>query len=117
MTEELVDFEAFREDLLDKLESMREFRSNEAADHPDDERFARAAEALRRSFHDVDALPLDDARLRALAGAASGRDDHARMRYVEQEDHLIGRHGMDSATQSTDELLTALMAAAEGGRG
>ena len=114
MAEELVDFEVFREDLLEKLEAIREFRSHEAADRPGEERFGRAAEALRRSFHDVEDLPLDDVRLRTLALVALGRDDQARMHYVEQEDHLIGRHGLEDATQTTDELLAALVAAAKG---
>lgn len=114
MTEELVDFEAFHEEFVQKLESMREFRSKEATDRPDDEAFARAAETLRRSFHEVDALPADDARLRALALLAGSHSDHARMHYIEQEDHFIGRHGLEGATQTTDELLAALLEAAEG---
>lgn len=117
MSEELVDLEAFHEELVQKLESMREFRATEATDRPDDERFARATEALRRSFHEVDALPADDARLRRLTLAAHSHDDHERMHYLEQEDHLIGRHGLEGATQTTDELLAALVLAAEGARG
>jgi hypothetical protein len=113
MTEELVDLEAYREQLVEKLESMREFRSTEAVDRADDELIARAAEALRASVHEVEALPAHDARLHALAIAAQGHDDLRRTRYIEQEDHIIGRHGLgDGGTQSTDELLTALTEAA-----
>jgi hypothetical protein len=72
---------------------------------------------LRTSFHEVDALPADDDRLRALALVAFGHDDHRRMRYVEEEDHLIGRHGMDGGSETTDELLGALAAAAAAGVG
>jgi heat shock protein HtpX len=113
MSEELIDVESFREELLQKLESMREFRTTEA-DRPDDEPYARAAETLRTSVHEIEALPLHDARLHALALAAHGHDDHARMHWLEQEDHLIGQHGLEGATQTTDELLAALVLAAEG---
>ena len=113
MTEEIVDFEAYREQLVEKLESVREFRSTEAVDGDDDDLIARAAEVLRTSVHEVEALPAHDARLRALAIAAQSDDDSRRERYVEQEDHIVGRHGLgDGGTSSTDELLTALTEAA-----
>jgi hypothetical protein len=116
MTDELVDFEAFHEKLVMKVESMREFRAREASDHPGDARLAQAAEVLRRSFHEVDALPADDTRLRVLALAAQERDAHIRIRFTEQQDHLIGRHGLEGCTRTTDELLSALVTAAEGAR-
>ena len=75
MTEEIVDFEAYREQLVEKLESVREFRSTEAVDGDDDDLMARAAEVLRTSVHEVEALPAHDARLRALAIAAQSDDD------------------------------------------
>ena len=113
MTEELVDLEAYREQLVEKLESMREFRVSEAGERADNELIARAAETLRTSVHEVEALPVHDDRLRALAIVAQDRDDLRRARYIEQEDHLIGRHGLDGGgTQSTDELLAALAEAA-----
>ena len=109
MTEELVDLEAYRQDLVERLESMREFRSEEAAARADDESLARTAEALRTAAREVEALPLHDARLRALAVAAQGHDDQSRMRCVELQDHVIGRHGLDDGgTATTDELLAAL---------
>jgi hypothetical protein len=116
MTEELVDIEAYRRQLVERLESMREFRSTEAEDGAGDERMARAAEALRTSVHEIDELPVDDARLHALALAAESGDDHSRSRCVELQDHVIGRHGLDDGgTQTTDELLAALMKAIPGG--
>jgi len=117
MTEELVDIEAYREQLVERLESMREFRSTEAADGDGGERMARAAEVLRASVNEVDALPASDARLHALALAAQSGDDHRRSRYVELQDHVIGRHGLDDGgTQTTDELLAALAQATAGDR-
>ncbi len=111
MTEEPVDIEAYRQQLVERLESMREFRASEA-EGAGDETIARAAEALRTSAHEVEALPLHDARLHALALAAESGDDHSRSRSIELQDHLIGRHGLDDGgTQTTDELLAALMAA------
>ena len=95
MTEELVDLEAYREQLVEKLESMREFRSTESAESNADQ-----------------LIDAHDARLRALAIATQGHDDLRRARYIEQEDHLIGRHGLSDGTRSTDELLAALAAAA-----
>lgn len=116
MTEELVDLEAYREQLVEKLESMREFRSSEAADRAADDRLSRAAATLRVSVHEVEALPAHDIRLQALAIAAQGSDDLSRSRYIEHEDHIIGRHGLsDGGTQSTDELLAALTEAASTG--
>jgi CBS-domain-containing membrane protein len=112
MTEELVDLEAYREQLVEKLESMREFRSTESAESNADQFIDHAAEVLRTSVHEVEALPAHDARLRALAIATQGHDDLRRARYIEQEDHLIGRHGLSDGTRSTDELLAALAAAA-----
>ena len=53
MTEAIVDFEAYREQLVEKLESVREFRSAEAVDGDGDELTARAAEVLRTSVHEV----------------------------------------------------------------
>jgi len=109
MTEELVDLEAYREQLVERLESMREFRSEEAAASNGDERLTRAAEALRTAAHEVEALPVHDARLHALATAAQGHDDHSRTRCIEIQDHVIGRHGLDDGgTATTDELLAAL---------
>jgi hypothetical protein len=115
MTAEPVDIEAYRQQLVEKLESMREFRASEAADGAGDEGIARAAEALRRSVHEVEGLPIDDARLHALALAAESGDDHSRSRCIELQDHVIGRHGLgDGGTQTTAELLAALMAATSG---
>ncbi|HUK75977.1 MAG TPA: hypothetical protein VL117_00080 [Thermoleophilia bacterium] len=115
MTEELVDIEAYRQQLVERLESMREFRSTEAEDSAGDERIAHAAEVLRRSVHEVEALPVDDARLHALAVTAESGDDHSRSRSIELQDHMIGRHGLDDGgTQTTDELLAALMKATSG---
>jgi len=112
MTEELVDLEAYRGQLVERLESMREFRSDEAAAGDGDERLARAAETLRAAAHEVETLPLHDPRLRALAIAAQGHDDHSRSRRVEIQDHVIGRHGLDDGgTTTTDELLAALIEA------
>jgi len=118
MSEEIVDLEAYHEELVEKLESMREFRATEAANDSGDERVAHAAEVLRAAVHEIDALPVHDARLQALALASQSRDDQRRSRYIEQEDHIIGRHGMgEGATHSTDELLAALMSATDAAAG
>ncbi len=114
MTEPLVDVGNYREQLVDKLESLAAWRKREATEHPDDERNAQSAEALRETASEVLALPHDDPRLRRLASVCQAHNDEERISYIEAEDRIVNRHAFgDGATLSTDELLVALTKAAE----
>ncbi len=114
MTDRLVDVGGYREQLLQRLESLAAYRGREAADHPEDERLAQATDVLRSTAHDVMALPDDDPRLLGLATVCQAHDDDEVIAYIDAEDHIVVQHGFgDGATRSTDELLAALAKAAD----
>ena len=114
MTDRLVDVAGYREQLLQRLDSLAAFRAREAEEHPEDERQAQAAKVLRATAHEVMALPDDDARLRGLATVCQAHDDDEVIAYVEAEDQILARHGFGAdATLSTDDLLGALAKAAD----
>ena len=114
MTDRLVDVGGYREQLLQRLESLAAYRGREAADHPEDERLAQATDVLRSTAHDVMALPDDDPRLLGLATVCQAHDDDEVIAYIDAEDHIVAQHGFgDGATRSTDELLAALAQAAD----
>jgi hypothetical protein len=114
MTEPLVDVGNYREQLGDKLESLAAWRKREAAEHPDDERNAQSAEALRAAASDVLALKDDDPRLRGLATVCQAHNDDERISYIEAEDQIVSHYGFGAgAALGIDELLGALAKAAE----
>ena len=103
----------YREQLVHSLEDSAEWRARKAEEYPNDERNGRSAAALDGAARDVAAIPDDDPRLRRLvrlyeAGDAAVGD------FLEEERYIIARHGFTSdATQTTDELLSALVSAAD----
>jgi hypothetical protein len=114
MTDRLVDVGGYREQLVQRLESLAAFRAREAADHPEDERQAQAAKVLRATAHEVLALPDDEPRLHGLATVCQAHDDDEVIAYVEAEDRILAGHGFGAdATMSTDELLATLAKAAD----
>jgi hypothetical protein len=103
----------YREQLVHSLEDAAEWRAGKAADYPKDERNDRSAKSLRAAARDVAALPDHDPRLRRLVRLYEAGDE-AVGDFLEEEHYIITRHGFgDDATQSTDELLTALAGAAD----
>jgi hypothetical protein len=99
------------EQLEMSLESSAAWRATKAKEHPDDERNAQSAAALARAAREVAALPDDDPRLLRLASIYAAH--HDLVIYVEEESSLISRHGFDSPNETTNELLNALVKAAE----
>jgi hypothetical protein len=103
----------YREQLVHSLEDSAEWRARIAEEYPNDERNARSAAALGAVARDVATLPDGDPRLRRLvrlyeAGDAAVGD------FLEEEHYIIARHGFAAdATQTTDELLSALVSAAD----
>jgi hypothetical protein len=103
----------YREQLVHSLEDAAEWRAAKAVEYPKDERNDRSAEALRVAARDVAALPDHDPRLRRLVRLYEA-GDKAVGDFLEEEHYVITRHGFgDDATQTTDELLTALAGAAD----
>ena len=103
----------YREQLVHSLEDAAEWRGAKAAEYPKDERNDRSADALRAAARDVAALSDHDPRLRRLVRLYEAGDE-AVGDFLEEEHYIITRHGFgDDATQTTDELLTALAGAAD----
>jgi hypothetical protein len=103
----------YREQLVHSLEDAAEWRGAKAAEYPKDERNDCSAEALRAAARDVAALPDHDPRLRRLVRLYEAGDE-AVGDFLEEENYIITRHGFgDDATQTTDDLLTALAGAAD----
>jgi hypothetical protein len=100
-----------REQLTSSLESSAAWRAAKANEFPDDERNAESAAALTVAAQEVAALPDDDPRLLRLASIYAAH--HDLVICVEEESCVIGRHGFDSPEATTDELLNALVKAAE----
>lgn len=113
MTDQLVDVGGYREQLAQRCESLSAWRAKEAAAHPDNEPAAQSAKALRTAAAEVLALADDDPTLRALASVCQAHNDVERAYYVDEEDRIVGHHGLGAqATQSTADLLAALTKAA-----
>jgi hypothetical protein len=103
----------YREQLVHSLEDSAEWRAAKAEEYPNDERNRRSAEALEAAARQVAALPDDDLRLRRLVRLYEAGDE-AVGNFLEAEHYIITRHGFaDDATQTTDELLSALVGAAD----
>jgi len=84
-----------------------------AQEYPKDERNDRSAEALGAAAREVSLLPDDDPRLRRLVRLYEVGDE-AVGDFLEEEHYIIVRHGFGpDATQTTNELLIALMRAAD----
>jgi hypothetical protein len=110
---EINDVRDYREQLVHSLEDAAEWRASKAAEYPKDGRNDRSADALREAARDVAALPDHDPRLRRLVRLYEAGDE-AVGDFLEEEYYIITRHGFgDDATQTTDELLTALATAAD----
>ena len=103
----------YREQLVHSLEEAAQWRAGKAAEYPKDERNERSAQALDAAAREVAGLPDHDPRLRRLVRLYEAGDG-AVGNFLEAEHYLITRHGFaDDATQTTDELLTVLVAAAD----
>jgi hypothetical protein len=100
-----------REQLTSSLESSAAWRATKATEYPEDERNAQSAAVLARAAREVAGLPDDDPRLLRLASIFAASDDL--VPYVEEKSSLISRHGFDSPEATTNELLNALVKAAE----
>jgi hypothetical protein len=113
MAAELSGAVAYREWLVQSLYGWLEWRGANAADDPGDGRNLQSAKALYAAIRSVEALPGDDPRLVRLA-RVSATDEQAVQEFLEEECLVIARHGFGAAgTQTTDELLSALVAAAD----
>jgi len=97
--------------LVARLGRSATWREDKAEEYPDDERNWQTARALRRAASEIAALPDDDPRLLRLAHLYDNED--TAIVAIEAMILVIGRHGFDSPDATTDELLTALVAAAD----
>lgn len=103
----------YRDQLVHSLEDAADWRARKAEEYPKDERNDRSAEALAVAAREVAALPDDDPRLRRLVRLYEVGDE-AVGDFLEEEHYIITRHGFGSdATETTDELLVALVGAAD----
>ena len=103
----------YREQLVHSLEEAVEWRAGKAQEYPKDGRNDRSAAALGAAAREVAALPDHDPRLRRLVRLYEVGDE-AVGNFLEAEHYIITQHGFgDDATQTTDELLSALVGAAD----
>jgi hypothetical protein len=103
----------YREQLARSLEDAAEWRARKAKEYPNDERNSRSAEALSVAAREVAELPDHDPRLRRLVRLYEVGDE-AVGDFLEEEHYIITRHGFGpDATETTDDLLTALVGAAD----
>jgi hypothetical protein len=113
MTEEVDHARNYREWLTRSLYAWLEWRGTHAQDHPEDRPSVQCAAALYAAARAVEELPADDPRLLRLTRLYGARDE-AVHEFLEQECGIIARHGFGSVgTQTTDELLSALVKAAD----
>ena len=106
-----------REDLVRDLEVRAQWRVKRAAQHPDDVRETRSAEALEQAARDVAALPDEDPRLIRLAEFYAAASDAAIARYLDAQNRIMSKHGYESEDATTEGLLAALVEAAEKAEG
>ena len=113
MTAELSGSGAYLDWLVQSLYGWLEWRGANAADQPGDRRNLQSAKALYAAIRGVESLPDDDPRLVRLA-ALYAADEQAVHEFLEEECLIIARHGFGATgTQTTDELLSALVSAAD----
>jgi hypothetical protein len=115
--EELADPQILRDYLAAEFEDSANWRAMKAVEYPDDSRNETSRIALEVAAREVVPLPDDDPRLVRLAmfwqAVASDDEDRILDHYLEEKSRLIGRHGFGrGATQTTSELLAALVALA-----
>jgi len=104
----------YREQLAQTLEESAEWRRRRAVERVDDERNHQSACALFAAARDVAALADRDPRLVRLVRLFETNDDAAVGDFLEEEHYIIVQHGFGcDATQTTDELLSALVKAAD----
>lgn len=114
MTERVGTVRECREGLAADLRDSATRRAAQAERHPDDARHERSADALDAATRDVATLADDDPRLARLARLADGGDHEAIDRFTDVRQRIVGQHGFGpAATQTTDELLSALVEAAD----
>ncbi len=101
-----------REELLATVTSCAGWRAAAAAERPDDERSAACAAALERAARELRDLPDDDPRLLRLERLVYRADEEVAGYFMVEAGDIIARHGFGCAA-STDELLAALLEAAE----
>ena len=103
----------YREQLVQSLFDFVEWRACKAEDYPNDARNGQSAEALYAAAREVAAMADEDPRLLRLVRLYEAGDE-AVGDFLEQEHYIIARHGFGAgATQSTDELVAALVRAAD----
>lgn len=113
MAAEFSGVRAYRDWLVQSLYGWLQWRGANAADEPGDEGNLESARALYVAARGVEALPDDDPRLVRLASLYAA-DDQAVHEFLEEECVIIARHGFGAAgTQTTNELLSALVRAAD----
>ena len=104
---------SYRKRLVHSLEEAAQWRAQVSQKYPNDERTERSAKALVAAACEVDALPDDDPRLLLLVRLQEAGDE-AVCDFLEEEHCIISRHGVcDHTTRTTDELLWALVRAAD----
>ena len=101
-----------REELIATVTGCAAWRAGRAAEHPDDERSAACAAALERAARELRELPDDDPRLLRLERLVYRADEEVAGQYMVEAGDIIARHGFGCAA-STDDLLAALLEAAE----
>ncbi len=113
MAAEVSGVRAYRDWLVQSLYGWLQWRGANAADEPGDERNLESARALYVAARAVEALPDDDPRLMRLASLYAA-DDQAVHEFLEEECVIVAGHGFGAAgTQTTNELLSALVRAAD----
>ena len=112
MKPEVSSIRPYREWLLGSLYAWLEWRGTRAEDDPNN-RNLQSAKALYAAARDVADLADDDPRLMLLARLCLAGDD-AVHEFLEDECRIIACHGFGlGGTQTTDELLSALVKAAD----
>jgi hypothetical protein len=101
-----------REELIATVTSCAGWRAAAAQEHPDDLRSAACAAALERAARELRDLSDDDPRLLRLERLVYRADEEVAGQYFVEAGDIIARHGFDCAA-STDDLLAALLEAAE----
>ena len=113
MADELSSVQDYRDWLAHNLYGWLQWRSANARDHPHDRRNLRVVEVLLAATYEVEALPDDDPKL-GLIVCLRKAGDEAVERFLDEEHYLLARHGFAfDGTQTTGELLRALVKAAD----
>lgn len=97
-----------REDLISYLKLSAESRTQKAGEHPEDGRYAVAAQAAVKAAKDLAAVPPWDPRLSAIEAVFGVGDEESVAAYHLESNDILTQFGFGEPEETIEDLLDKL---------